>query len=1007
MNNIPLQQSDTRQFISTAISIKNLIKNTFTRRGGMVLADNTTPRAFTQQDYTYDRPYITGDVEGLRNADQTGSVGQKNAPPDRKTYDVSKFADKLAQQYNSKTSQNIPSTADLKSQSQTSDISQFYWKKDGTITDPQRFDDKNLLSFTQEIVKNTPGLSQSIGEVIDQSSTTYGKNPKAIQGQKGVISNYTKGSAITDITNKTDVARAFTVEKPYSTIGDLIRNEEPFAVDSGKSVLDKDGFVRIAPKRGSETIDFKTLMFSIENLAWGGNKSTGAPQDNYTADLPCLEQGPNGGRVMWFPPYGITITDNSSVNWTSTSFVGRGEPIYTYNNAERTMTLQFKVIVDHPSILNAVKKQNNITIDQFFSATGSKLHDTIKNELGYEYKKMSPGHKDKLDVQIVSNDKIVHLGTVNTSFSIPNEVNINVIYSANSSSFIDNATTNPSNTFSVTTFIDKLYEVIDKVSIELTSSSSFSDSIPSHCTAPVDLFDVGPSRAGDFITYIRTVLTARANANNDAAKLTGIDEVFLGEYIVERNKTKTDHLDCNYNLWQSLKVKVTYNPDRDDALNAILKDIDPNVDTSSIHLGKRAIPLCESEYFEKMDKSTRFTFFNNLKTQLDYFHPSFHSMTPEGFNSRLTFLLQCTRQGPSIQQIKGAPTNMVFGRPPVCVLKIGDFYYTKVVIDSVNISYDDNLWDLNPEGIGVQPMIATVDLNMKVVGGSSLEGPITKLQNALSYHFFANTEVYMGDEFTTGEIQEPIIPPVPPPDPEPDPVKIEPDPDPVAPEVTYPSLSGITGLRWIMDGQVLGNAGITQDKDALTQWDHFKTNAYTTFSLDRAVTASDNGGKGYVEVQAQVIGAVSGWYSEVMKINAGDSHTNINIDINEVVLPMIIKAGNNLHAQPVSVRVFYKDNPGIFLNSDEIYIPAQGVFTGYDFGDGINSGPTSMGVAEVWTENPYCSQHQWLPQISPGAATYWCPCECKVDKQRCTTHGANGTFSAKRGNCYVPGTIND
>ena len=43
---------------------------------------------------------------------------------------------------------------------------------------------------------------------------------------------------------------------------------------------------------------------------------------------------------------------------------------------------------------------------------------------------------------------------------------------------------------------------------------------------------------------------------------------------------------------------------------------------------------------------------------------------------------------------------MAFGRPPICILRIGDFYYTKVVIDSVNISYDDSLFDLNPEGIG-------------------------------------------------------------------------------------------------------------------------------------------------------------------------------------------------------------------------------------------------------------------------------------------------------------------
>ena len=43
--------------------------------------------------------------------------------------------------------------------------------------------------------------------------------------------------------------------------------------------------------------------------------------------------------------------------------------------------------------------------------------------------------------------------------------------------------------------------------------------------------------------------------------------------------------------------------------------------------------------------------------------------------------------------------------PPICVLRFGDFYHTKIAIDNVAFTYDENLLDLNPEGIGVQPMI--------------------------------------------------------------------------------------------------------------------------------------------------------------------------------------------------------------------------------------------------------------------------------------------------------------
>jgi hypothetical protein len=90
----------------------------------------------------------------------------------------------------------------------------------------------------------------------------------------------------------------------------------------------------------------------------------------------------------------------------------------------------------------------------------------------------------------------------------------------------------------------------------------------------------------------------------------------------------------------------------------------------------------------------------------------------------------------------------VFGAPPICVLRIGDFYNTKIVVDSVNISYDPLQWDLNPEGIGVQPMLAKVTMSFKFIGGSSLGGPIKQLQNAVSYNFYANTGVYQPWKYT-------------------------------------------------------------------------------------------------------------------------------------------------------------------------------------------------------------------------------------------------------------------
>jgi hypothetical protein len=50
--------------------------------------------------------------------------------------------------------------------------------------------------------------------------------------------------------------------------------------------------------------------------------------------------------------------------------------------------------------------------------------------------------------------------------------------------------------------------------------------------------------------------------------------------------------------------------------------------------------------------------------------------------------------------------------------------------------------DINPEGIGVQPMIANVTMGFNFVGGSGLKESVDKLQNALTFNYYANTEIY-------------------------------------------------------------------------------------------------------------------------------------------------------------------------------------------------------------------------------------------------------------------------
>ena len=96
-------------------------------------------------------------------------------------------------------------------------------------------------------------------------------------------------------------------------------------------------------------------MFSIENLAW----------KDFSKDINLTkeQQGPNGGRIMWFPPYDLKFDEQVSVNWNSNEFIGRGEKIYTYTNTDRSGTLSFVLLVDNPSIVSEWTMQGEKELD--------------------------------------------------------------------------------------------------------------------------------------------------------------------------------------------------------------------------------------------------------------------------------------------------------------------------------------------------------------------------------------------------------------------------------------------------------------------------------------------------------------------------------------------------------------------------------------------------------------------------------------------------------------------
>lgn len=683
-------------------------------------------------------------------------------------------------------------------------------------------DKKSLLVKTQKLF-NHKGMKSLVtvkGEMGYDSTQIQSANNNGISKGSAVLTsaNYdlTRGVVAASAPDADGTfCRSWTTLKRYDSISNLIRKKAlyedpvyPYRHKTKGSVLDGP-FVKIAPYAG-EVEDPKKFMFSIENLAW----------KDEVKKLPPCEQGPGDlisgekGRIMWFPPYDIQFSENNTVNWEETNFIGRGEPIYSYNNTKRTGQLSFKIIVDHPSYYNAFNARKNTGTggpdDNYIASFFAGCVDIDER---WANKLMSVENIDKINIEEIQtpqqrqSPENPYKPSVCSVF-FPNDVRKYVsnyedgLSGTTPIDYVDNPAGKGAgigayqaditkkdvkgvtkNWFDGTDYGLNAGQLGYAPTVNNLPYNGYND--PDWHAAMVEFLKSCPwavvnvkgyASPQGFIDSNITLANLRADGILATLKSTWGGQLGLNPTQLEQRFKKigatplkqsdtpgcvvqsksnpnppTDTLDCKKG--RKVEISITFDENLKAETVKALGPLPNKITYKNTRLTGQIKNkfYTECDYFERMMESytdpatgqeipgNKFVF-DSIREKIRYFHPAFHSTTPEGLNSRLTFLLQCTRQGPTLEKL-GA-NNLAFGRPPVCILRIGDFYHTKIVIDNVNIGYEPLVWDLNPEGVGVQPMIANVDISFSFLGGSSLMGPINKLQNALSFNYFANTHVY-------------------------------------------------------------------------------------------------------------------------------------------------------------------------------------------------------------------------------------------------------------------------
>lgn len=685
------------------------------------------------------------------------------------------------------------------------------------------------------------------GGIADNS---YDKNFGLSRGRNLIAKPY-EGKAFGDDVNGYDnpYCRVWTSHHQYSKLSDRIRPfyedaERPRGINKIQSnfgdlrpnggierladntVLRDDGYVNITPTFEETKVDsVKNYMFSIENLAWKDI----AVMENSTA-LSNEQKGPNNGRIMWFPPYNLKFSENTNAEWNQTNFIGRGEKIYTYVNTERTGTLSFTLLVDHPSVINKwrgtdainegeEKEERQRDFLRYFAGCWD-INDDIKEEKTVESKKELPQEVTIEPEPVVYSQDIAYVVFFPNNFSANDYLNGGDISEA--IEILRDYNTGGAVTDEDDSYADEILQEYNQVSdgfipededkkVRETLFGGPSEDLDVHYFT--DLENLSKEFTGTEIfghpieTCEITGIEIKGFASNHGYEKNNKTLCSRRSRLIEKMLSyESVALDKNNVTYTELPGKIITVPDIDG--RKYINSLDAKIARSAyaiIHVSWKETNTANANYTmgddvdrtvtgvnfsnatsgteettetaniitetrEEMAKKyaydNEYLYFSNIRSdslvyknildKIRYFNPAFHSITPEGFNARLTFLHQCTRQGPTMNSNNGNVNsnssaylkyggNLSFGRPPYCILRIGDFYNTKIIINSISYNFDTGggpQFDLNPEGIGVQPMFADVNISFTFLGGQDITGPIERLQNAVTSNYYANTSVY-------------------------------------------------------------------------------------------------------------------------------------------------------------------------------------------------------------------------------------------------------------------------
>lgn len=604
---------------------------------------------------------------------------------------------------------------------------------------------RGLLYYTQKLISG-PG---AIPVALDQETREYGVGERNLVVYRG-----------------SGPCRSFTMQNPLDSYGQAIRfkgNGNPESV-VGDSVMP-----RIYPIGDG---DKNRLMFSIENLAYSRED---------IVDIPNNERGPNDGRLMWFPPYALNYSISTSAQWDTTNLLGRIEPMYIYNGVTRQASISFMLLIDTPPNVLSLKKDE---LAQWF--WGCLPEDNRPPAID-AIPPRTPGLISvppmKIPEKPAEHKPDRFMGTRPTYYFQNDVHEIELDYESGAT--FNKGVEDKRNLFGLnaTNFFPHMEPILRYIHAKRKDKRKVHMTIQGRCSALfTNIYNAKLSyrRASRMKDYILS----------EYQKLFGETLVLNGDFTVNDANTKItlENLGTVYQLVTkdgSLVINIQGRGEKlagketdekkelnnKKAKSARLAEVtelrsvplkpdvpwvQPPATPNDALLKQQAAARRDAERSAAADTdSNAFSSDNYFRSQytedtkvpkgwenVDYYAPMFHSQTPYDMYKRKQFLQQLMYPGDTREKEAQVGSNSLFGRMPVCIIRIADDFHSKCLVNNLSLDMTESTWDTNPEGMGMQPMFLKVTMDVTLIGGMSMKGPINRLQTATDFNHVANSSFY-------------------------------------------------------------------------------------------------------------------------------------------------------------------------------------------------------------------------------------------------------------------------